>query len=286
MLPTKVFLLLSKTVNLESSVVGYTGIPAPSHGIRFNRITGGISGNVAGIFAYGVANSGGGLIFQTYSGIGNPTGFGTNTMILQPDNRVAIGLTTASEQLHVSGRIRSDLGFFSGSNDLGNVFYFASNPNGYLTSATVGGVRTLSVTGLSYSGNLTLTGLGGLTVTATGSTIYFSGQNNFLLLSNTGNFIGTNQTGNFVGTNQTGIFVTTQQQSTFTTSISTGIDNVFVSFPFTFSAAPKIQATVEVTGDILYAVAVRSRTVSGYTAIFSDIVLESGVVLHTLATTN
>jgi hypothetical protein len=54
----------------------------------------------------------------------------------------------------------------------------SGNPSGYLTTATVGGVRTLSVTGLQSSGNLTFASAGQVQVTQSGQTIFFSGTTN------------------------------------------------------------------------------------------------------------
>jgi hypothetical protein len=79
-------------------------------------------------------------------------------------------------------------------------------------------------------------------------------------------------------------FVRLVNQQNFVTGIPTGIDNYFISFPSgNFPAVPKIQATVEVTGNIMYMMNVSNRTVSGYTAIFSDTIQESGVSVHTFA---
>jgi hypothetical protein len=66
-------------------------------------------------------------------------------------------------------------------------------------------------------------------------------------------------------------------------SINTGVEITGISFPVNFATIPKVQTSIEVTGDTMYMVNIRSRTTSGYTAIFSDIIQESGVVLHTFA---
>jgi DNA-binding Lrp family transcriptional regulator len=62
------------------------------------------------------------------------------------------------------------------------------------------------------------------------------------------------------------------------------IDTTGIMFPAVFASTPRtVLATIEVTGDTMYMVNVRGRTVSGYTAILSDTVQESGVVIHTFA---
>lgn len=81
----------------------------------------------------------------------------------------------------------------------------------------------------------------------------------------------------------TGNYVTRASQVSVNTVIPTGTDSYFVTFGITFSSIPKVQATVEVTGDVMYYVAIRNRTTSGYTALFSDTVLESGVYVNTFA---
>lgn len=73
----------------------------------------------------------------------------------------------------------------------------------------------------------------------------------------------------------------------FTTGIPTGVDNVFIKFPSgNFASVPKISVTLEVTGDVLYTIGIRGRTISGYTALFSDTIQESGVMIHTFASVN
>jgi len=57
-----------------------------------------------------------------------------------------------------------------------------------------------------------------------------------------------------------------------------------VLFPQAFGAIPRVvQTSIEVTGDVMYYMAIRNRATTGYWAIFSDTITESGVVLHTLA---
>jgi len=97
---------------------------------------------------------------------------------------------------------------------LTNVFYpLNSNPNNYLTSATVGGVRMIVPTGTvnsgQISGNVVITGAGNVsTYTGLSGIIIISGDTGaygvFALKSDTGQFITSAQTGNFVTTGQTG----------------------------------------------------------------------------------
>ncbi len=117
-----------------------------------------------------------------------------------------------------------------------------------------------SINGLT--GALTASGYGDITVTTNGNILQISGNNSSL---NT-------WTGN--------------QQSFYTSISPTGNDTYFIEFPFSFSSAPKVVASVEITGDVLYSIAIRNRTVSGYSVIFSDYIAESGVGVHTIATIN
>lgn len=182
-------------------------------------------------------------------------------------------------------------------------FYPASNPSGFITSAQAGGVQSLAVSGASVSGVITFTGINGVVVsTGVGSTIRIDGGNfitsaqtgQFYPITNPASFIRSGDadtkyalagsTGSFITTAQTGQFIWTGAHQSFTTTVTTGIDNQVISYPSVFGTTPKVQVSIEVTGDIFYSVAVRNRNVSGYTAIFSDIIQESGVVLHTFAT--
>lgn len=69
----------------------------------------------------------------------------------------------------------------------------------------------------------------------------------------------------------------------FVTSIPTGVELFPVIFPVSFPSVPKVQATVEVTGDVMYFVGVKNRTTTGYFALFSDIITEDGVSVNTFA---
>ncbi len=185
------------------------------------------------------------------------------------------------------------------------LFYPASNPNNYITAAQAGGVSAITVTGASLSGSVNFTGLNGINVSLSGQYVLISGGNTgtlvgkgetgqFVTTSMTGGFITAAQTGQFITTSQTGEFITsamtgilgiwTGNQQSFSTVMYVGIDSTGIVFPSTFSAVPRtVLATIEVTGDVMYMVNVRARTVNGYTAIFSDTVQESGVTIHTFA---
>ena len=148
------------------------------------------------------------------------------------------------------------------------------------TGQTLIGMMAGQVAGVSsinaVTGTLTLSGYGNITVSNVGTAFKISGD--------TGQFVGVSQTGQFVGVSQTGQFMWTGSQQSFAYTIPTGIDMSGVLFPQAFGAIPRVvQTSIEVTGDVMYYMAIRNRATTGYWAIFSDTITESGVVLHTLA---
>lgn len=92
---------------------------------------------------------------------------------------------------------------------------------------------------------------------------------------------------------ESGVFVNTYarqgsiisaNERVLNTTIPTGIDNYFIQWTPNFPSIPTmIQATLGVTGDNLYDLNIRGKTISGYTAIFSDLIAESGVYVNTYA---
>lgn len=81
-------------------------------------------------------------------------------------------------------------------------------------------------------------------------------------------------------------FVKKATQQVFETSLSpTNLDAYAVIYPVPFASAPKIQATLEVPGDVMYNLSVKSIDQYGYTGVLSDNVLEVGAKIHTFAST-
>ncbi len=56
------------------------------------------------------------------------------------------------------------------------IFYPASNPAGYITSAGAAGIGSINITGQLVSGQIQMTGIGGIALTVSGTTIVFSGS--------------------------------------------------------------------------------------------------------------
>lgn len=150
-----------------------------------------------------------------------------------------------------------------------------------------------------------------------GTNIYQNGYK-VLTINDTGNFASVQnlaQTGSTLQTQisslsgtLTGNYVTTQfanatyatlvalnqkinwisgQSQAFTNSVTTGVDTQFITFPaaFTGGAIPTVQVTLDIpsNSDYMYNVAIRNVTTSGFTALYSDVVLETGVVLNVWA---
>lgn len=81
-------------------------------------------------------------------------------------------------------------------------------------------------------------------------------------------------------------FVKKATQQVFETSlVPTNLDAYAVIYPVPFATAPKIQATLEVQGDVMYNLSVKSIGTDGYTGLLSDNVLEAGAKIHTFAST-
>lgn len=73
----------------------------------------------------------------------------------------------------------------------------------------------------------------------------------------------------------------------FRTLIPTGIDIYFISFPVNFINIPKVVATIEITGDIMYGLNIRNITTSGYSGLFSDVITEeSGIYVNSYCSIN
>lgn len=96
-------------------------------------------------------------------------------------------------------------------------FVDSSKTGNFLTSVSLFGVNTLITSGISLSGNVTLTGIAGVGVSISGNTFIFSGVSN-----QTGQFVTSAQTGQFVDSSKTGQFITTAQTGQFAPSGMTG----------------------------------------------------------------
>lgn len=79
-------------------------------------------------------------------------------------------------------------------------------------------------------------------------------------------------------------FVRKATQQSFTLNVPTNIETTGILFPVAFSATPaSVNITLEVPGDVMYMTAIKNKSSSGFTADFSDIILEEGVKINTFA---
>ena len=72
-------------------------------------------------------------------------------------------------------------------------------------------------------------------------------------------------------------------QQIFTTSLTPGSDAYQINYPIPFNLIPKIQATLEVPGNILYNLTISNINMTGYTGLLSDDLTENGAKIHTFA---
>lgn len=162
----------------------------------------------------------------------------------------------------------------TGTNEItivGNSGYFQGLINN-LTS-------DLNLTGTTLSQNLAFTGSTlSQNLASTGSTL---SQN----LASTGSTLQTNIDNLSGYANAT--FVAKTSNQVFTTNLTPGADAYSINYPVPFGGVtpPKVQATLEVSGDVMYNLSVRSVGLTGYTGLLSDNVLESNVKIHTFAST-
>ena len=73
-------------------------------------------------------------------------------------------------------------------------------------------------------------------------------------------------------------------QQIFTTLLTPGLDAYQINYPIPFnSSIPKIQATLEIPGNILYNLTISNINMTGYTGLLSDDLTENGAKIHTFA---
>ena len=119
-----------------------------------------------------------------------------------------------------------------------------------------------------------------------GSGAWFARQINTGDVSGISNFVAKSETGVFYPASNPSGFITGLNQVSFLTLLPTGIEETGVLFPYTFSSIPIIFSDLIQVSDTGYLVGIKNTSVSGYTAIFSDVIQETGIYLQTLATTS
>jgi len=81
-------------------------------------------------------------------------------------------------------------------------------------------------------------------------------------------------------------FVAKSSNQVFTKTLTPGLDAYQIDFPVSFGGPiPKVQASLEVAGEVMYSLSTRSVGTAGYTGVLSDNIAENGVKIHTFAST-
>ena len=78
-------------------------------------------------------------------------------------------------------------------------------------------------------------------------------------------------------------YVRKASQQAFTTPLTQGTDAYAVFYPVTFTTTPKVQATLEVDGNVTYNLSIRNIGTAGYTGLLSDDLAEPNAKIHTFA---
>lgn len=207
-------------------------------------------------------------------------------------NLVQTGFILDSKINSLSGNLTANYATISNLEITGSTLDNKINSlSGYSASAV-----NLASTGSSlysmltgFSGNLDATYASDAQLTATGSTL----DNKINSLSGfSASAVNLETTGSTLNTkidNLSGYanasFVAKTSNQVFTTPLTIGLDAYGINYPvpFPFGNTPKIQATLEVDGDVMYNLSIRSIGLTGYTGILSDNILEAGAKIHTFA---
>lgn len=125
-----------------------------------------------------------------------------------------------------------------------------------------------------------------------------SGISNFYLNSNpsgfitgvdlsdyvTGEVIRPSDTGRFYPSSNPSGFITGTDQISFSVLLPTGIEETGVLYPRSFSSIPRVFANLMLNTDTGYYVGIKNTSITGYVAVFSDVIEETGLYLQTFAT--
>lgn len=170
-------------------------------------------------------------------------------------------------------------------------------------------VQKLQVTGLNLTGNLILSGIGGLNISSSGNVIYFSGGaggsgsssssvagvtgiavSGYSSMTGYVQFVGgsgitLSQTGNAIQIGSTSILAAANSYL-YTTGISTGITNQFISFPVNLGANPTVLVSVASSGLDIIPFQISEIYSSGFNLSFADTVSGSGFNASVFAATS
>lgn len=232
------------------------------------------------------------------------SGAGTNTIITIGGQLYVSGSNVDS--LNLSGALGASgsflYGFIGTQSGFNAATYatianlYASGSYLYQTLTGLSGVQNASIatTGQALLGDiLGLSGQVNLSLGASGSYLYnlFTSGSGFNA-STYATISSLFSTGSYLYgliTAQSGVanaaFVPTGTILSFLTGVPTGIDTFFVWFSgYTFASVPRVVVTWETSfSPVIYGVSVSGRTTSGFYALMTDTVLETGCYLDVLA---
>ena len=228
------------------------------------------TGDVSGIGNY-FLNSQTGVFYPS----SNPSGFITGVNLSS--------FATTTFVTGVSGFLQNQI---IDLNDQTGNYYTIDNPSGYITGLDLSNYSTIEFT-TGISGHLQnqiidLNNSTGDYYLASNPSGYITG----LDLSDyvTGDVIRPSDTGIFYTNDNPSGFITGLDQVSFLTLIHTGIEETGIAFPYTFAAIPRVLADLQLVSDTGYLVGVKNVATTGYVVVFSDVIEETGLYLHTFAT--
>lgn len=248
--------------------------------------------------------TGSALIYQAnFSGIGGTKVFQSGSYILVSGG--AGGGSVTQAQLNslsgfttgISGYLQQQIAMTSAGVSSLNGLSGTLNIIGTGGLTIINNGQNILISGNSWatSGNLSNTGqalyimLTGLSGSLLGS-IIASGNTAISHANSIGSILSGNiqQTGSNLYNlivNTTGNFVPTGSILSYLTGIPTGSDKIFFNFlNYTFSSIPKVVATMETEyNNCGYYFMISGRSTTGFWALFSDTILESGFSLNVIA---
>jgi hypothetical protein len=219
-----------------------------------------------------------GLITEANADVNNLNNLQGNLYITGGDG-VTIQVNAGLGEIKVVG----NSGYFQALSNQISSNLATTGSNLYTLFSTFTGSSTANVTALS--GQLAATGsilssrIDSLSGYVNSQDTLISGQ-----IASTGSILDT-KINNYSGW-ANAQFVAKSSNQVFTTSLAVGLDAYQIDFPLSFGGPiPKIQATLEVPGEVMYNLSTRSIGTAGYTGLLSDNILEAGAKIHTFAST-
>lgn len=248
--------LQNQITNLNNSFTGFTGTLNATFATD-NELSG-----ASGVLVT-LINSTGSVLdnkINSLSGYSNNT-FATVTNLASTGSNLQGQITTLNNNFTgFTGNLNAN---FATTGQLGSLSGYSNSTFATITNlANTGSTLDSKINSLSgYSNNTfaTITNLA-----STGSTL----QNNINSLSGT----------------LTGNYVSKASQQQFIVNLPINIESTGITYPVAFASVPNsVQVTFEPFTDVIYMVSVKNRTTVGFTADFSDIILETGNKLNVFA---